>query len=327
MIGIFAIVAISLFSVVLAPSFSFGKNMGGEASAALPITLADTVRTTISGDAQKYLPGRLLVQTQNPNAALQHLSSLCQNAQFRPLFRNAKAESLSQIYLFTFSEQCDVPGLAIAIAKTPGVAFAEPDRLADLDIIPNDPFFNLQWGLHNTGQTGGTPDADVDAPEAWDIETGSPQVVAAAIVAVIDNGFDMTHEDLISNIRVNALDPPDGTDNDLNGYIDDTVGWDFVNDDNNPTDDVNDGHGTHVAGIVAAAGNNGVGVTGASWASKIMTLKAGSGGSLPLSAIIEAIIYATDNGADIISMSFGSYGIPQQNLLLSNMRMQMGCSL
>ena len=164
------------------------------------------------------------------------------------------------------------------------------------------------WGLHNTGQTGGTSDADIDAPEAWDISTGSVSVV----IAVVDSGVDYTHPDLDANIWVNTGETSctDGIDNDGNGYIDDCRGWDFVNNDNNPMDD-ND-HGTHVSGTIAAEGNNGIGVTGVNWTAKIMPLKfLNKKGSGTTADAIEAILYANANGAHVINNSWGGGAFSQ----------------
>jgi subtilisin family serine protease len=129
-----------------------------------------------------------------------------------------------------------------------GILYVEPDykiRLAST--LPNDPNFAQLWGMHNTGQTGGSADADIDAPEAWDIETDASEI----IVAVIDSGVDYTHPDLAANMWINPGEiPDDGIDNDHNGKVDDIYGWDFADDDNNPMDDY--GHGTHCAGILLA---------------------------------------------------------------------------
>ncbi|MFM6269808.1 MAG: S8 family serine peptidase, partial [Dolichospermum sp.] len=107
--------------------------------------------------------------------------------------------------------------------------YIEPDYIVTLgatsQAFPNDPSFNQLWGLHNTGQNGGTPDADIDAPEAWDIQTGNPNLV----IGVIDTGVDYNHPDLVGNIWTNSGEiANDGIDNDGNGYIDDIRGWDFA---------------------------------------------------------------------------------------------------
>ena len=168
-------------------------------------------------------------------------------------------------------------------------------------VIPNDPlFFPWQWNLNNTGQLGGTPDADIDAPEAWDITTGSREI----IIAVLDSGVDLEHPDLVEKLWTNPGEIPDnGRDDDGNGYVDDIHGWDFVNWDNEPQDD-DRGNGTAIAGIAAAATNNGQGIAGVSWGGKIMPLKALESGTGFVSDVILAINYAAENGARVINMSF-----------------------
>ena len=134
--------------------------------------------------------------------------------------------------------------------------------------FPDDEFFDLQWSLHNIGQTGGLEDCDIDAPEAWDIETGNPDIV----IAIIDSGIDYTHPDLIDNIWHNEDEIPDnGIDDDGNGYIDDVRGWDFYDNDNDPLDE--NGHGTICAGIAAAVTNNDEGIAGVCWNCQIMPIK------------------------------------------------------
>ncbi|WP_170863959.1 S8 family serine peptidase, partial [Microcystis aeruginosa] len=162
-------------------------------------------------------------------------------------------------------------------------------------------------GLHNTGQSGGTPDADIDAPEAWDIQTGNPNLV----IGVIDTGVDYNHQDLVGNIWTNPGEiANDGIDNDGNGYVDDIRGWDFAYNDNNPSDV--QGHGTHVSGTIAGKGNNGVGVTGVAWNAKIMPLKfLNDQGSGYTSDAILAINYATDKGVKLTNNSWGGGGFSQ----------------
>ncbi|NIR36683.1 MAG: peptidase S8, partial [Actinobacteria bacterium] len=115
-----------------------------------------------------------------------------------------------------------------------------PNYLLSIQGTPDDPDFDRLWGLENTGQNGGTPGADTDAVRAWDVTTGSGDV----IVAILDTGTDYEHVDLAGNLWVNPDEVPDnGVDDDGNGYVDDVHGWDFVNHDNRPLDD--HGHGTH----------------------------------------------------------------------------------
>lgn len=189
-----------------------------------------------------------------------------------------------------------------------GVQYAEPDYIQQIQAVPNDPSFGQLWGLNNTGQTGGTPDADIDAPEAWDIQKGSVQT----IVAVIDSGVDYTHEDLNANMWVNAAEQNGqvGIDDDGNGYVDDIYGYDFANNDGDPMDDHY--HGTHVSGTIGGVGNNGIGVVGVCWNVRIMGLKfLAADGNGSTAAAISAIQYATLMGARVLNNSWGGFGYSQ----------------
>lgn len=199
------------------------------------------------------------------------------------------AEAIAIVQAFTGSEILDV---------------IEPNYQFSLQILPDDPALWRQYGLSNTGQTGGCEGADIRAPEAWDLETGDPGVV----VAVIDSGVDYTHPDLATNIWVNEDEVPrNWMDDDHNGYVDDVQGWNFDNGTNNPWDE--NKHGTHVAGIIGAVGDNGRGVAGVCWNVSLMPLKfIGSDGSGSSDAAIQAILYAVDNGARVISSSWGGWG-------------------
>ena len=181
------------------------------------------------------------------------------------------------------------------------VLYAEPNYRMYATGIPDDSEFGDLWGLHNEGQTGGRDDADIDAPRAWDVTVGS----ANSVVAVIDTGVDYNHPDIAANMWTNSAEVPnDGLDNDGNGYVDDVHGYDFVNRDEDPIDD--HGHGTHVAGTIAAVGNNGIGVSGVTWNAKIMALKVLDADGFGLgSDIIEALNYAVANGATISNNSYG----------------------
>jgi alpha-tubulin suppressor-like RCC1 family protein/subtilisin family serine protease len=183
-------------------------------------------------------------------------------------------------------------------------------------LIPDDPLFGQLWGLHNVGQSNGVVDADIDAPEAWAIHTGSSNV----LVGVIDTGIDYTHPDLAPNYWVNpgetGLDAlgrdkrTNGVDDDGNGYVDDWRGWNFINETNDPKDD--HFHGTHVAGTIGAVGNNTVGVAGVCWKVSFVALKfLGSGGSGYISDAVEATAYATRIKCALTSNSWGGGGYSQ----------------
>ncbi len=197
----------------------------------------------------------------------------------------------------------------------PEVEYAEPDFVLNPSVSPkpNDTDYSQLYGLNNTGQTAGTPDADIDAPEAWDITTGN----AGTIVAVIDEGVDISHPDLNDNLWVNTDEiPGNNRDDDNNGYVDDVNGYDFANNnasvyDPDPVTGRGDEHGTHVAGTIAAEGNNGGGVTGVNWDARIMSLKfLGNNGGYTSDAV-EAINYAVKNGAKISNNSWGGGGYSQ----------------
>lgn len=166
-------------------------------------------------------------------------------------------------------------------------------------IIPNDSLFGHQWHLHNTGDAAGTVDADIDAPEAWSLTLGSPD----AIIAIIDDGFDMTHPDLALNLWVNAGDSTrNGVDDDRNGHIDDRNGWDVQGNDNDPSPGLTNDHGTPAAGAAAAVGNNGIGVSGSCPGCRLMLIRLGSE---QVHKIAQAFNYARRNGASVISNSWG----------------------
>ncbi len=173
-------------------------------------------------------------------------------------------------------------------AQDPNVEIAEPNYLLQAQGIPDDGYFSQQWGLYNTGQAVagyvGTPGIDMNGPDAWDITTGSTNVV----VAVVDTGCDIDHPDLAANIWQNS-------------------GWDFVDNDDDPHDA--SGHGTHVAGIIGAVADNNRGIAGVAWQIKIMPVRFLNAFDTGTTAdAIEAIQYALDNGADIINCSWGSTG-------------------
>lgn len=170
----------------------------------------------------------------------------------------------------------------------------EPDFINFTSEVPNDYNPSKLWNLDQ-----------VSAADAWSLETGADDTV----IAIIDTGAEMTHSDLVDNFWVNAAEIPDnGIDDDGNDFVDDVNGWDFSGDDNDPTD--TEGHGTHVAGIAAARGNNSLGMTGIAWRSKAMILKVGDEDGLSNQAIAEALRYVRmmkQRGVNIVTTN-NSYG-------------------
>ncbi|MBI3925723.1 MAG: S8 family serine peptidase [Armatimonadetes bacterium] len=202
-------------------------------------------------------------------------------------------------------------GIAI-LEKDERVAYACSNDVLEANgsaqpVVPNDLDTRL-WGLNNTGQNGGTAGADIDAPEAWAVTTGSR---TGPVICVIDTGIDYNHPDLRNNVWTNPGEiPGDGIDNDGNGVVDDVHGFNAINDSGNPLDDHN--HGTHVSGTIAAEGNNGAGVVGVNWQGRIMGAKfLSASGSGSTAGAIKSVLYATANGARITSNSWGGGGYNQ----------------
>jgi len=199
----------------------------------------------------------------------------------------------------------------VAIERlSPFVQYAERDWVVRKSATPNDPGYSQLWGMHNTGQTvnadPGIAGADINAPEAWDTYTGD----ANFKIAIIDTGVQYTHPDLAANIWTNPGEiAGNGIDDDANGYVDDTRGWDFFSIDNNPDD--TDGHGTHTAGTVGAVGNNGVGVAGVAWRCKLIPLRfLGPTGGFTSDAVL-AVNYCRTNNIKVSNNSWGGGGFTQ----------------
>ncbi|MBI3597072.1 MAG: S8 family serine peptidase [Nitrospirae bacterium] len=301
-----------------------------------------------------YVPGEILVKFRSGTPP-----ETIENFGVRMKTSVKRKSDLTGVQLLSLPSHLSVEEALGAYRNHPDVLYAEPNYIrrafvsgSDLclndgipnDPCPNDPFFDQQWGLHNTGQTintlpqfRGGSGADIEAPSAWDITIGIAQIV----IAVIDSGVDYTHPDFgpsgSSNIWANSGDSwsntqnpstGNGLDDDGNGYTDDFHGWNFVGNqtctvdannncnctpddpvgNNDPMDDF--GHGTHVAGIIAAKGNDGTGVTGVLWTAQIMPLKIlDANGCGSVGDEIQAIDYAINNGAKIINASFGGSGL------------------
>jgi len=177
------------------------------------------------------------------------------------------------------------------VRRDPAVAAAQLNRYLQLRTRPNDPNYNQQYHLFNTGQNMGTQGIDLDLEAAWDVTTGG--VTAAGdtiVVCVIDNGQDLDHPDFEGNLWVNRNEiPNNGIDDDDNGYVDDYRGWNVAS--QNDAVDQDNFHGTPIAGLIGARGNNGLGVAGINWNVKLMTVVGGFGEILE-SRIVEAYSYA-----------------------------------
>ena len=202
-------------------------------------------------------------------------------------------------------------GRAVEIA-TP-VAAALPAAVATPGVTPDDPLFSRQWSFHNTGSNLAIPPlragADVSAPEAWSVTTGS----ASTILAILDSGVRLTHPEVAGRLWTNPGETPgNGVDDDGNGYVDDVHGWDFVNDDALPADD--NGHGANVTGIAAGTGDNATGYAGLDWQARVMTLKIFNAQLSGFYADwIAALVYAADHGARVANLSGGGT-TPSQTL-------------
>ncbi|HEX8203623.1 MAG TPA: S8 family serine peptidase [Isosphaeraceae bacterium] len=181
--------------------------------------------------------------------------------------------------------------------RDPRVRYAEADgplpRAAE--VVSDDPSLPQQWGLNNPNNI------DIDAPQAWQVTTGNPAIV----VAVLDTGIDLDHPDLRDRLWVNPAEiPGNGTDDDQNGLIDDVHGWNFVADSNDVQDD--NGHGTHIAGILGASGGNDTGVAGVNWEARILPLKIlDTQGEGTTGAVVQSVYYAMRAGARVINASWG----------------------
>ena len=284
-------------------------------AASLALAAVGAAQQSVQAMAIKRQAARAI--DQNPNLPYNPYVIL---VKFKPGFAESdKAIVRSQVGGIRLDKIPSVPGLesistqidpkvaADQISRMPWVEYAEPDYTVHASVIPNDPSFGSLWGMNNTGQSGGVPNADIDAPEAWDIFTGSSNTV----VAVIDTGIQRTHPDLAANMWTNPNEiTGNGIDDDNNGRIDDTNGWDFVNGDNDPMDD--NGHGTHCAGTIGGVGNNGAGVAGVNWNVKLVALKfLSSGGSGSTSNAVLAVDYCRRTGIKISNNSWGGGGFSQ----------------
>lgn len=306
---------VSFFPYVQSPEGSL-KNTHGTLNDAT-VYNTDSVQPLV-GNSMEYVPGQVIVRYRPAGTPADQSGrdvSFRLNAEAGAV--NATPLSLmgvSDVELVSLPAGADVKAAIAVYEKDPAVLYAEPNYLYRFVSIPDDPSFGLQWGLKNTGQYGGTAGADISAPDAWNISTGSD----AVIIAVSDTGVDYNHPDLRDNIWTNPGETGtdsgghdkrfNGIDDDLDGYIDDWNGWNFYFHNNDIMD--YEGHGTHVSGIIGAVGNNSVGISGVNWKVKVMPLDISmrNGGYLSTVAAVEGFHFAKNHSAKIISCSWGGYG-------------------
>jgi subtilisin family serine protease len=271
------------------------------------------------GSATAAVPGELVV-VYEPAAGDAERAAARQGAGVR----GAQGLGIAGAQLVEVGAGTTAAALA-ALREDPSIRLVSRNWLRRPSAIPADPFFGQLWGLHNSGQpigqvspVSGAPDADVDAPEAWEMQPGwGPGSEAGVVVAVMDTGVDLGHPDLDGGLWTNPGEVPGNElDDDGNGYVDDVHGYDFAGEDlDDPADgdgepDDPDGHGTHVAGTVLAEGDNGEGVVGVAPGSRLMALKVCAlddegEAACPLAAMLEAYAYAAANGASVLNGSLG----------------------
>jgi subtilisin family serine protease len=208
-------------------------------------------------------------------------------------FHSAKDAGLQRTYLLKISDKQNVDQVIAQLVASGAVEYAEKVPIDRKSLTPNDPSYSSQWGL-----------TKISAPAAWNYFSSGSNIV----VAIVDDAVERTHPDLNPSLWINTGDnTTNGIDDDGNGYIDDINGWDVGDNDNNPNPTtLAYDHGTHVAGIVGATSNNNTGVASIGYSVKLMAVKATDNAS-SVSDGYAGIIYAVDNGADVINMSWGGY--------------------
>ncbi|WP_376792868.1 S8 family peptidase [Thermoflexus sp.] len=277
---------------LLSPAPSIGSDSRISIAPSLPLERSFVPNEILIGlkpEVVQNLAGQRTSPGQIGIASLDQLNQKYAVQQISPVFTQidltdpiATKYGLAGVFKLTVPAGTDIFAMVREYQRDPAIAYAEPNLIYRIADFPNDTDFSKQWALHNTGQTGGTPDADIDAPEAWDIEKGKPDV----LIAIIDTGVDYNHPELTG------------------GRVRTDIDKDFIDNDDDAMDD--HGHGTYVAGIVAANTNNNRGIAGICQGCQILPVKVlDSSGSGTAESVAQGIQYAAQVGARIINMSLG----------------------
>ena len=276
------------------------------------VAFATSVFVNAKSSSEAVLLNEIIVALEPGVSAVEFFGQHDEFSAYRPL------DGTPDQFIATVTSGYGLSALNVGneIAKAPGVAWMSPNFYQSWEkfYFPNDPLFGNQWHLDNIGQGGGTVDADSDLPEAWDVVPGGSSNL---VVGVIDDGVESTHPDL--NIWTNSGEiAGDGIDNDGNGWVDDIRGWNFVLNTNNSEPLGTDKHGTSVAGVATARGDNGIGVAGAAYRAKVMAIKMFDGSLVASDANIAAALYyaggrtrsgaGTWRAADLVNNSWGGGG-------------------
>ena len=254
----------------------------------------------IAAQESSYYEGEVIVKMQGQNDINEVVKDLqFHNGKVSQLHIEYHISKSMNAWLLSFDNNVfEQDKFVQAVALHPNVEFAHNNQKIEYRATPNDANFNQQWQYINPGGSGGVPDADLDAELAWDMTTGGLTPEGDEIViAVIDDGLDVNHPDFGNNIWVNTNEVPNnGVDDDNNGYVDDYEGWNIYDN----SDDITDGgfgggHGTPVAGIIGAQGNNNTGVTGVNWDVKVMVIVGGTqGGGTGQAGVVASYDYALE---------------------------------
>ena len=268
-----------------------------------------------------YVSGEIILQLARPNAIIQMTKDLeTVHGKKSEIKIINELSDMAHIWHIAYNAQSvSDEEMLLAVKLNRNVREAQFNHYVQLRSVPNDAQYNQQWQYDNNGSNGGTPDADIDAPEAWDITTGGMTADGDTIVvAIVDDGVNLNHPDLQGNLWKNYAEiPGNGIDDDGNGYIDDVNGW---NAESNNGSITGGGHGTPVAGIVGANGNNGIGVAGVNWDVKLMIIRGSSGNEATVIAAYGYALkmrklYNQTNGAEgaFVVATNSSFGVDNGN--------------